>query len=547
MSKKQTTNKTQSQVIMLNSLDDAIKVLKEIAKKRFETLAKLTEEDAKQFTSFVANISNFVNSQAKKPEQKDRREEWIDLLDEFIKEAYSKKDIGAVLTYTQNILFICEQMINEGKTEQLTDYCKRILGLSVLHERLNITGNNSGLAVRASKYIEQVETMEQLECLVGVIERDAIFQFSKKNFEQSTKNHMIIFNAREKALANATLTANKEIEAKLKFAQIKTAGNMVAALSEEDKADEALEYFKKGVAYEKDELVQDQLKTPDGNRALAGLYMNASSSYNHKKDRITEKELLNKALSFITYNEEQDKEDDNSKNALFRRRINSLLALNEENKWYSSSKEYQDKVKETIKLADSTLKECMDGKESLEAAGRIEEAVVELENLHAVDLIISSVRLAKFCQICGDLHRRFKDAPSINKYWYQKTVNILRGLQQDDIQFDLNDLAISLFFVALYEKDHDMEQAIEYQRQSIFMFEQLLKKGKIRDKNNLAMGYYNLAVNLANHNELETVEENAKLALDLWKELIEKENRNELQPLVEPCVKLIEWVQTQGQ
>ena len=546
MSKKQTTNKTQSQVIMLNSLDDAIKVLKEVAKKRFETLAKLTEEDAKQFTGFVANISNFVNSQAKKSEQKDRRKEWMQTLDEFIKEAYSKKDIGAVLTYTQNILFILEQMVNEGKTEELTDYCKRLIGLSVLHERLNITANNENLAQRASKYIEQVETMEQLECLVGVIERDAIFQFSKRNFEQSTKNHMIIFEAREKVLHSEKFTKDKETQAKLKFSQIKTAGNVVAALSEEDRPDEALEYFDKGVSYEKDEEVKKLLKTPDGNRALAGLYMNASSSYNHKKDRIKEKELLDKALSFITYNEEQDEEDDNSKNALFRRRIKSLLALNEENIWYSSSKEYQDKVKEAIQLADSNLKDCMNGKESLEAAGHIEEAIIELENLHAVDLIISSTRLAKFCQICGDLHRRFKDAPTINKYWYQKTVTILRGLQQDDIPFDLNDLAISLFFVALYEKDHDMEQAIEYQRQSIFMFEQLLKKGKIRDKNNLAMGYYNLAVNLANHNELDTVKENAQLALNLWKELIEKENRNELQPLVEPCVKLIDWVQSQG-
>ena len=546
MSRKENMNKTQSQVIMLHSLDEAIKVLKEVAKKRFETLAKLTEDDAKQFTSFVANISNFVNAQAKKPEEKDRRIEWMNLMDEFIKEAYQKKDIGAVLTYTQNILFICEQMINEGKTEQLTEYCKRIIGLSVLHERLNIVANNANLAERASKYIEQVETTEQLECLVGVIERDAIFQFSKKNFEQSTKNHIIIFNAREKALASKNFTTDKEAEAKLKFSQIKTAGNVVAALSEEGRADEALEYFEKGVVYEQDSEVAKLLQTPDGNRALAGLYMNASSSYNHKKDRVKEKELLDKALSFIAKNEEKDEEDNNSKNALFRRRINSLIALNEENKWYSSSKEYQDTVKEAIQLADSNLKICMDGNESLEAATHIEEAIESLEKLHAVDLIISSVRLAKFCQICGDLHRRFKDAPSINKYWYQKTVDILRGLQQDDIQFDLNDLAISLFFIALYEKDYDMEQAIEYQRQSIFMFEQLLKKGKIHDKNNLAMGYYNLAVNLANHNELETVEENATLALDLWKELIEKENRKELQPLVEPCKQLIEWVRTQG-
>lgn len=539
-------NETQSQVIMLHSLDEAVRVLKEIAKKRFENLANLTEDDAKQFTSFIANISNFVNSQAKKPEEKDRRIEWMNLMDEFIKEAYQKKDIGAVLTYTQNILFICEQMINEGKTEQLTEYCKRIIGLSVLHERLNITANNANLAERASKYIEQVETTQQLECLVGVIERDAIFQFSKKNFEQSTKNHMVIFNAREKALASKNFTTDKEAEAKLKFSQIKTAGNVVAALSEEGRADEALEYFEKGVAYEQDSEVAKLLQTPDGNRALAGLYMNASSSYNHKKDRIKEKELLDKALSFIAENEEKDEEDDNSKNALFRRRINSLIALNEENKWYSSSKEYQDTVKEAIQLADSNLKICMDGKESLEVAAHIEEAIESLEELHAVDLIISSVRLAKFCQICGDLHRRFKDAPSINKYWYQKTVDILRGLQQDDIQFDLNDLAISLFFLALYEKDHDMEQAIEYQRQSIFLFEQLSEKGKIHDKNNLAMGYYNLAVNLANHDEIETVEENARLALGLWNELIEKENRKELQPLVEPCKQLIEWVRSQG-
>ena len=546
MSRKENMNETQSQVIMLHSLDEAVRVLKEIAKKRFENLANLTEDDAKQFTSFIANISNFVNSQAKKPEEKDRRIEWMNLMGEFIKEVYQKKDIGAVLTYTQNILFICEQMINEGKTEQLTEYCKRIIGLSVLHERLNITANNANLAERASKYIEQVETTQQLECLVGVIERDAIFQFSKKNFEQSTKNHMVIFNAREKALASKNFTTDKEAEAKLKFSQIKTAGNVVAALSEEDRTDEALEYFEKGVAYEKDSEVAKLLQTPDGNRALAGLYMNASSSYNHKKDRIKEKELLDKALSFIAENEEKDEEDNNSKNALFRRRINSLIALNEENKWYSSSKEYQNTVKEAIQLADSNLKICMDGKESLEAAAHIEEAIESLEELHAVDLIISSVRLAKFCQICGDLHRRFKDAPSINKYWYQKTVDILRGLQQDDIQFDLNDLAISLFFLALYEKDHDMEQAIEYQRQSIFLFEQLSEKGKIHDKNNLAMGYYNLAVNLANHDEIETVEENARLALGLWNELIEKENRKELQPLVEPCKQLIEWVRSQG-
>lgn len=546
MSRKENTNKTQSQVIMLHSLDEAVRVLKEIAKKRFESLANLTEDDAKQFTSFIANISNFVNAQAKKPEEKDRRIEWMNQMDEFIKEAYQKKDIGAVLTYTQNILFICEQMINEGKTEQLTEYCKRIIGLSVLHERLNITANNANLAERASKYIEQVETTQQLECLVGVIERDAIFQFSKKNFEQSTKNHIVIFNAREKALASKNFTTDKEAEAKLKFSQIKTAGNVVAALSEEGRADEALEYFEKGVAYEQDGEVAKLLQTPDGNRALAGLYMNASSSYNHKKDRVKEKELLDKALSFIAENEEKDEEDDNSKNALFRRRINSLIALNEENKWYSSSKEYQDTVKAAIQLADSNLKECMNGKESLEAATHIEEAIESLEELHAVDLIVSSVRLAKFCQICGDLHRRFKDAPSINKYWYQKTVDILRGLQQDDIQFDLNDLAISLFFLALYEKDHDMEQAIEYQRQSIFLFEQLSEKGKIRDKNNLAMGYYNLAVNLANHDEIETVEENARLALGLWNELIEKENRKELQPLVEPCKQLIEWVRSQG-
>ncbi len=546
MSRKENTNKTQSQVIMLHSLDEAVRVLKEIAKKRFESLANLTEDDAKQFTSFIANISNFVNAQAKKPEEKDRRIEWMNRMDEFIKEAYQKKDIGAVLTYTQNILFICEQMINEGKTEQLTEYCKRIIGLSVLHERLNITANNANLAERASKYIEQVETTEQLECLVGVIERDAIFQFSKKNFEQTTKNHIVNFNAREKALASKNFTTDKEAEAKFKFSQIKTAGNVVAALSEEGRADEALEYFEKGVDYEQDSEVAKLLQTPDGNRALAGLYMNASSSYNHKKDRAKEKELLEKALSFITENEEKDEEDDNSKNALFRRRINSLIALNEENKWYSSSKEYQDTVKEAIQLADSNLKECMNGKESLEAATHIEEAIESLEELHAVDLIVSSVRLAKFCQICGDLHRRFKDASSINKYWYQKTVDILRGLQQDDIQFDLNDLAISLFFLALYEKDHDMEQAIEYQRQSIFLFEQLSEKGKIRDKNNLAMGYYNLAVNLANHDEIETVEENARLALDLWNELIEKENRKELQPLVEPCKQLIEWVRSQG-
>ena len=221
MSRKENMNETQSQVIMLHSLDEAVRVLKEIAKKRFENLANLTEDDAKQFTSFIANISNFVNSQAKKPEEKDRRIEWMNLMGEFIKEAYQKKDIGAVLTYTQNILFICEQMINEGKTEQLTEYCKRIIGLSVLHERLNITANNANLAERASKYIEQVETTQQLECLVGVIERDAIFQFSKKNFEQSTKNHMVIFNAREKALASKNFTTDKEAEAKLKFSQIK--------------------------------------------------------------------------------------------------------------------------------------------------------------------------------------------------------------------------------------------------------------------------------------------------------------------------------------
>jgi hypothetical protein len=539
---KQHTKQHTSRTITLHSLEDAIKILNQIAKNRFSNLSKLGEEDAKQFIAFVASISNMVNAQAKQENGTDRRNEWIGFLELSIKEAFEKKDIGAVLTYSQNILFICEQMIEEGHTELMDTYSRRMINLSVLHERLNMKQNNVSLAARAGKYIEKVTKLEELEFFIGVIEKDAIYQFSNKNFELSSNNHLVIFNARKKALNSEEFLSSKEGSSKqLKISQIKTAGNLVAALTEEGRVDEALTYFSEGVVYEQDAELNDYLETPDGNRAIAGLYMNTSACYDRKKDRVKEKELLEKAKLCIQQNEEKDEEDNNSSNALLRRRINCLLQLNEEGIWFSSSQEYQNKVKEAINIADTSLKDCINGKESPEAAQRIEEAIEELEQLHAVDLIISSVRFAKFCQLCGDLHRRFKDANSINRYWYQKTVDILRGLQQDDISFDLNDLALSLFFLAIYERETDLEGAIEHQKQSIFLSEQLMEKGKIRDKNNLAMGYHNLAVSLANKGEANETLDYAQLALNLWNQLIEKENRKELQSFIEPCKNLIQW------
>ncbi|KIR03996.1 hypothetical protein P261_02811 [Lachnospiraceae bacterium TWA4] len=540
MSNKKTNDQKQ-QVVKLENLSQAKDILKKLEETRVQNLNHLTDEDAKQFTAFVASISNYVNAQAKTHVQ-DERMDWNEFLDQLANEAYQNKDIGAVLTYSQNMLFIYESLLDEGNFDVLTSYCRRILSLSILHERLNITKSNGPLAVRACKYMNQVKTLEELECLVALVEKDAMYQFTQKNFDVSVNNHKKIYEARLCALnSKEFLESGENIESKLKFSQIKTGGNLVAALAEQRQVEEALSYFEKSKALENDPATALFLKTTDGNRALAGLYMNASACYNQKKDRAAEKDLLTKALQFITENEERDEDETNMQNALLRRRITSLLELNKENIWYSSSKEYQESVHKAIQLADSTLRECMNGNETPDHAQRLEDAINELEKLHAVDLIISSIRFSKFCQICGDLHRRASDAASINRYWYKKTVGILRELQRDDISFDLNDLALSLFYLAIYERESEIEESIEHQKQSIFIFEQLNEKGKIRDKNHLAMGYHNLAVSYAKQNDKDGANEYGLLALNLWKELITKEGRTELEGFLEPCRSIIEW------